>query len=131
MSLNVSTIDHVTLVSRDFDASRRFYAGLLGMEEVSRPDFPFPGCWFRSGDTMIHLNPASAEAGEPGWDSGASDPPRGPHIAFRVDDARKAAETVRNSGIEIEFGPRQRPDGATQFYIRDPDNHLIEICDVS
>lgn len=128
--LLVQTIDHVTIISADFEKSRKFYVGLLGMKEEKRPNFPFPGCWFSSGETMIHLNPKSPEAGEPGWDSGASDPPRGPHIAFRVSDIDAAAQFIQNAGITIEHGPRSRPDGATQFYIRDPDGHLIEICNL-
>jgi catechol 2,3-dioxygenase-like lactoylglutathione lyase family enzyme len=128
--LKVSTIDHITIVSSDFERSREFYVGLLGMEEVIRPSFSFPGRWFRSGETMIHLNPRSPEAGDPGWDSGASDPPRGPHIAFRVEDAADAAARLQAAGVKIEFGPRSRPDGAVQFYIRDPDGHLIEVCDL-
>ncbi len=126
--LQVQTIDHVTVVSADFEKSRNFYHGLLGMKEEKRPDFPFPGRWFSAGETMIHLNPQSPEAGKPGWDSGAMDPPRGPHIAFRVSDIDAAAKVISEAGVEIEFGPRSRPDGAAQFYIRDPDGHLIEIC---
>lgn len=128
--LDISTIDHVTLVSSDFDRSREFYVEIIGMQEEKRPDFSFPGRWFSAGETMIHLNPKSEESGLPGWDSGATDPPRGPHIAFRVKDAQSAAGVLKKAGIEIEFGPRSRPDGATQFYVRDPDGHLIEICDL-
>lgn len=128
--LKISTIDHVTLVSSDFEKSRQFFVEVLGMREEKRPPFSFPGCWFSAGETMIHLNPKSAESGDPGWDSGAEDPPRGPHIAFRVSDASQASEAIKEHGIEIEYGPRKRPDGAVQFYIRDPDGHLIEICDL-
>lgn len=128
--LKVQSIDHVTLVSADFAKSREFYSRILGMNEVTRPDFSFPGLWFQSGSTMIHLNPQSPEAGQPGWSSGATDRPRGTHIAFRVADAHDAAQSLQAAGINILFGPRKRPDGATQFYIEDPDGHLIEICDL-
>ena len=34
---------------------------------------------------------------------------------------------LAQSGHTIEFAPRNRPDGARQMYLRDPDGHLVEL----
>ena len=126
-NLAVKTIDHVTLVSSDLERSRHFYVDLLGMQEQARPDFGFPGLWFQAGNTQIHLNVESEEAGTAGVQYDATSITRALHIAFLVDDAEAAAELLRENGVEIIAGPRSRPDGAIQFYIMDPDGHQIEI----
>lgn len=126
-NLGVNSIDHVTLVVTDLDRSREFYAGLLGMEEKPRPDFGFPGAWFEAGNTQIHLNIESDDAGTAGLTYNAKKITRALHVAFMVDDANVAADHLRECGVEIIAGPRNRPDGAVQLYILDPDGHQIEI----
>ena len=126
-NLGVNSIDHVTLVVADLDRSREFYAGLLGMEEKPRPDFGFPGAWFEAGNTQIHLNIESDDAGTAGFTYNAQKITRALHVAFTVDDATAAAEYLGECGVEIIAGPRNRPDGAVQLYILDPDGHQIEI----
>ena len=127
-ALGVLTFDHITLVVADLDASRAFYVDLLGMAEVPRPDFGFPGLWFQVGTAQVHLNIASEEAGRPGQgDMGATRPPQGVHFAFSVPDCDVAVEQFIDAGIAIEAGPRSRPDGARQAYVRDPDGYLVEV----
>jgi catechol 2,3-dioxygenase-like lactoylglutathione lyase family enzyme len=126
-NLGVKTIDHVTLVVADLERSRQFFAGLLGMEEKQRPDFGFPGLWFQAGSTQIHLNVESPDAGTAGVKYDAKKITRALHVAFLVDDANSAARILRERGVEIIAGPRNRPDGAIQLYILDPDGHQIEI----
>ncbi len=125
--MGVKAIDHVTLVVSDLERSREFYAGLLGMEEKPRPDFGFPGAWFQAGTTQIHLNIQSDEAGTAGLTYDAQSITRALHVAFVVEDANQSAEVLRARGVEIIAGPRNRPDGAIQLYILDPDGHQIEI----
>src|SRR4051794_19754568 len=45
--LRVKTLDHVTVVVKDLERSRRFYVEILGMREVRRPAFSFEGSWFQ------------------------------------------------------------------------------------
>lgn len=125
--LAVDAIDHVTLVVADLNRSREFFAGLLGMKEVPRPDFGFPGLWFQAGSTQVHLNIESPEAGTAGLKYDASSITRALHVAFTVPDAYAASKVLEARGVEIIAGPRQRPDGAWQLYILDPDGHQIEI----
>src|SRR6476646_2702685 len=66
-AIHATAFDHVTLVCDDLEASRRFYVDLLGMTEVPRPAFKFPGRWFQLGHVQIHATQVSLEAGQPGW----------------------------------------------------------------
>src|SRR5579884_1789985 len=54
-SLQVKSIDHVTLVVKELERSRRFYVDVLGMQPIPRPAFSFAGLWFQAGQTQIHL----------------------------------------------------------------------------
>ena len=130
-SLSVQPIDHITLVVADLEASRHFYVELLGMVEVDRPAFNFPGAWFQAGNTQIHATVGDEHSGLPGWgDRKVGKLSRGHHFAFQVDDAVEAARFLEQNGIEIKSGPKQRPDGPTQIYFYDPDEHLVELFSV-
>ena len=127
--LQVRHIDHITLVVRDVEASRRFYVGLLGMQEVARPAFSFEGAWFQAGATLIHLireHDRSGPAGYPVEVLVRSS--RNHHFAFEVDDARAAAETLKSLGVLLLDEAKLRPDGAVQVFLTDPDLHVVELC---
>ena len=128
MSIKVKAIDHVTIIASDLEATRKFYVDGLGMEEVARPDFDFPGSWFQAGATQIHVTLESPEAGKAGWgDRGVKIASRGHHFAFEVDDAMAATETAKSLGFQIAREPKHRPDGAIQVYFYDPDGHVVEL----
>ena len=124
----VQNVDHVTMVVKDLGRTRDFYINLLGMQEVKRPEFGFPGLWFQAGNTQIHVNLESDEAGRAGVARhGTKVLTRGHHFAFVVSDATAAAARFTQLGVRIVVGPTNRPDGAVQFYIHDPDGHLVEL----
>lgn len=128
-SLHVESFDHFTIVVADLKASRQFYVDLLGLSEIERPAFDFQGAWFRIGDCLVHLIRANDLSGQPGpGDQGVKKASRGLHFAFKVSDASQAAKLLEQAGVTIVDGPKQRPDGATQIFVRDPDGWLIEIC---
>jgi catechol 2,3-dioxygenase-like lactoylglutathione lyase family enzyme/uncharacterized protein YunC (DUF1805 family) len=127
--LRVRCIDHVTLVVKDLEQSRKFYVELLGMREIPRPAFSFAGLWFQAGATQIHLilefagsGPAGNLLPEPRRTS------RTQHLAFAVDDAAAAAAHLNTLHVPILSGPSPRPDGHMQVFLTDPDGHVIELC---
>lgn len=126
--IRVKTIDHVTIVASDLERSARFYTEVLGMAEVERPAFGFPGRWLQAGSTQVHLNLEGERAGPAGLPRrGGTSLSAGFHYAFEVDDCAAAMARVEELGVPIAEGPKTRPDGARQFYIHDPDGHLVEL----
>lgn len=125
-SLQVKSLDHVTLIVKDLDRSQQFYVDSLGMQLVDRPGFSFPGLWFQAGNTQIHLILEHADSGAAGGEDHTSS--RNRHFAFEVADGNVAADRLQELGIAIVSGPVTRPDGARQVFVNDPDGHLVELC---
>ena len=132
MSLGVRQLDHVTLIVSDLDATREFYVDFLGMVEVPRPNFDFPGLWFQANNTLIHVTLEDEYAGKAGWGDyqNAKSLPRGHHIAFLVDDASDVVAEIEASRYDVIRPLSTRPDGAKQIFIADPDGHVVEISSV-
>jgi catechol 2,3-dioxygenase-like lactoylglutathione lyase family enzyme len=129
VQIRVRHIDHVTLVVRDVEASRRFYVGLLGMIEVPRPGFSFDGAWFQAGATLIHLIAEHDRSGPAGYPVEVLvKSSRNHHFAFEVDDAYASAAVLKAKGIPLIDDAKLRPDGAVQVFLADPDHHVVELC---
>ena len=129
-SLQVNAFDHITLVVKDLEASRKFYVDFLGMDHVPRPAFTFEVHWFQIGNQQIHLILEHDQSGRAG-NAGPQQNTRTHHFAFQVDDAKLAYEKAVERGIPIVSPPKSRPDGATQTFVNDPDGHIIELCSLS
>lgn len=130
--IRITDLSHVTLIVADHDASRRFYADVLGMEEARRPATFDPRIvWFRKGSAEIHLIHASIASQQPGDKTAhpteERDLGRARHLAFAVEDVDAVARTLEEHGVPIVLGPRPRGDGAIQIYCHDPDGHLVEL----
>jgi glyoxylase I family protein len=131
-NVQISALDHVSLVTTDLDRSIAFYRDILGLHQIQRPSFSSTGAWMASGNLEIHLtvNPNGHLRPETKIDTGDI------HFAARVADF---AATMKHLGAK---GYREdAPDGSPkklilrvngpapyqQAYLLDPDNHLIEI----
>jgi glyoxylase I family protein len=125
-------LDHGALLVADEQRSREFYVDALGLTEVPRPaNFDFPGLWVAVGDQQLHII-GEAEAGRaselhPGYRPDEIARGYGTHLALEVADFGAYLARLRDRGIEIGGGPRDRGDGVQQAYVTDPDGHVIEI----
>ena len=123
-------LQHCGLIVADLEASRRFYGGALGLEEVPRPhNFRFEGAWFQIGDDQLHLlveaeTTARAGVADPGPSAtmGLAD-----HVAIEIDDLAGARARLDKHGVAPIGGPMPRGDGYVQIFLRDPDGHVIEL----
>lgn len=120
--MKIHELNHVAIHVADVERSSAFYRDVLRLEMIPRPAFNFPGAWFRLGAAQeLHL--IGRRIG--------SVPPvnRNNHFALRVDDIAAREMHLEQSGAA--FPPRkQRPDGAWQVCLRDPDGHFIELFTV-
>jgi glyoxylase I family protein len=113
--LEVTQIDHVSVLITDLERSRRFYSDILGLNEIAKPrTFGFSVLWFDLGNQHLHLllkdRPDTVS-------------PR--HFALRVKDAKEARAYFQAHGVAIaETTPIPHCD---RFFIADPDLNRVEI----
>ena len=54
--METEDLNHIALHVSNLEESNKFYGELLGLEKIKRPDFDFPGEWYRLGSTQeLHL----------------------------------------------------------------------------
>jgi lactoylglutathione lyase len=118
--MKFTQLDHVALHVADLDRSVAFYRDVLRLEPIPRPAFSFPGAWFRLGETQdLHLIGGRTRE--------VISHNRGNHFALLVDDF-DAWESYLTD-LKVNIAPRrQRPDGAWQLYVIDPDGYYVELC---
>jgi glyoxylase I family protein len=113
--LQVTQLDHVSVIITDVERSRRFYRDVLGLKEIPKPrTFDFVVLWFDLGNMHVHL----LLKDKPDLIS-----PR--HFALRVKDAAKARAYFQERGVAT--AETTLIDGADRFFISDPDGNRIEI----
>jgi glyoxylase I family protein len=127
----IRDLNHVNIVVKDVEASKRFYCKALGMEDVPRhPSFTFPGAWLRSGSAEIHLIQEDVATHAPGDLSFAASTDKdlsfSRHFSLVIDDTDALVRQLQAHDMAIAFGPVERLGGLVQTYCYDLDGHLIE-----
>ena len=130
----LSHIEHFLVAADDIDATRDWYARVLGMRSGPHPDFGFPVHWMYLGDTdVVHIGPSARAASEnqkkylgrtsqdQGAGTGAID-----HIAFRASGLRAMLEHLKREKIDFT---RRRASGQAlfQLFFYDPNGIKIEL----
>ncbi len=125
-SITVTGFSHVAIAVTDLGAARDFYCGILGFEELPRPDLGIPGMWLRVGDLQLHF----VETDE------MPTPGRGfPHYALHVPTDRfdETIEALRAAGAPFLGEPSTRVDFGTTVlaaFVNDPAGNFIELTNV-
>jgi catechol 2,3-dioxygenase-like lactoylglutathione lyase family enzyme len=115
---------HVSITVSDLDAARAFYCGVLGMEEVYRPDLGVPGAWLSvGGELQLHIL-VNKELRRPAAERNGFTVCY-PHFALWSEDVPKKARALRRKGLTVHDNA---PPGAnfSQVFIKDPDGNMIE-----
>jgi catechol 2,3-dioxygenase-like lactoylglutathione lyase family enzyme len=118
-AMKVHELNHAAVHIADVERSCAFYRDVLRLEMIPRPAFDFPGAWFRLGAAQeLHLIGRRMDSVPPVNVNN--------HFALRVDDIAAWEKHLQEVGAA--FRPRkQRPDGAWQIFLRDPDGHFVEL----
>ena len=130
----LSHIEHFLVAADDIDATRDWYARVLGLKSGPHPDFGFPVHWMYSGGVdLVHIGPSAAKAGEiqkkylgrtsqdAGAGTGAID-----HIAFRATGLRGMLEHLKKE--KIAFTQRRANGQALfQMFLYDPNGIKVEL----
>jgi catechol 2,3-dioxygenase-like lactoylglutathione lyase family enzyme len=130
----VSHIEHFLVAADDIDATRDWYARVLGMQSGPHPDFGFPVHWMYIGDVdVVHIGPSAKQAGDIqrkylGRTSQQSEEGTGAidHIAFRATGLRAMLEHLRRE--KVPFSQRRANGQALfQLFLYDPNRIKIEL----
>ena len=128
----IRELNHFFIRASDLEATRRFYAEVLGFEVMPRPNFPFPGYWMGvNGAIQVHIGPSDIPNRQTyylGTPEDAADGQSGviDHVAFLADEPQAFIEKFRARGIG--FRPRHLPESNLyQLFVRDPNGVMIEL----
>ncbi|HSO00429.1 MAG TPA: lactoylglutathione lyase [Candidatus Nanopelagicales bacterium] len=121
---------HTMLRVGDLDRSIAFYRDVLGMQLISRKDYPegkFTLCFLG-----YDKNPVQAEIelthnwGVDKYELGNAYG----HVALGVDDIHGACEKIRKAGGKITREPGPMKHGTTVIaFVEDPDGYKIELIE--
>ena len=104
--MTVTAVHHVAVCVTDLARSKRFYADVLGLEEVERPPLSVEGAWYGLANGQLHLivHPLTRTLrGTTEIDVADG------HLALRISDYEGALAHLRKHGVEV----LDRPDNAT------------------
>ena len=100
------------------EASRAFWAGVLGMSEIAKPPVLAArgGCWFRRGRLEVHLGVEDP-----------FEPARKAHPGIVVTSLRELAKTLEQAGHVVQWNPEF--PGHDRFYAADPFGNRLEFLE--
>jgi lactoylglutathione lyase len=113
---------HTMVRVTDIDASLKFYRDALGLQELSRKDYP------QGRYTLVFLCAPGDESAQVelthNWDPETYGGGRNfGHLAYQVDDIYATCQRLKEHGVTVLRPPR---DGRMAF-VRSPDNISIEL----
>lgn len=122
----ITTLAHVAIKAADLAATVAFYEAVLGLRQVPRPPFGFPGAWLGTDDgaALIHLyggERARATDGDVAMGTGAID-----HVSLWAHGY--AAQRERLVRYDLPFRESLVPDSTlAQLFVFDPNGVLLEL----
>jgi catechol 2,3-dioxygenase-like lactoylglutathione lyase family enzyme len=124
--MGLNALNHFTICPVDLEATKDFYADVLGLEVGERPPLGFPGYWmYCGGIPTVHLiGPRESDAGLPPRQAAATG--LFDHIAFSCTGL--AGMRARLAEHKIAYSERVIPrDRQTQLFLHDPNGVAVEL----
>jgi catechol 2,3-dioxygenase-like lactoylglutathione lyase family enzyme len=100
---------------------REFYCGVLGLQEIPKPDSlqHMGGFWLQIGDMAVHV----------GTEDGVDRNKSKAHVAYQVNDVTAWRAKLETTGIKI--GDSIPIPGYDRFEIRDPFGNRVEFIQLT
>lgn len=115
----ITRLNHVQLCAPigEEHSAREFYAGVLGLPEIDKPEAlkTNGGVWFQIADIQLHIGMESAQ--------GKSKR----HPAFEVEDLDAIKNHLKNNGIRIQ--EEIQIPGCRRFTFYDPFDNRVEFLE--
>ena len=130
MPLNL--MEHYLVLTKDIDATRKFYLDVLGLVDGFRPDLGFPGYWLYIAETpvihiaewatyTVHSEKLGIPVSKPADSTGSFD-----HVAFNGSNFQEMVDKLTHLSI-----PYERNDvpgvGLIQLFLDDPNGIKLEL----
>ena len=119
MGVEIVGIDHVqiTVAAGEVEAARAFYCGVLGLDEIEKPEAlkTRGGFWLAIGDQQVHV----------GIEDGVDRAATKAHVAYRVGDAGAWRAKLVGAGVKILEAVAI--PGYERFEFRDPFGNRVEM----
>jgi catechol 2,3-dioxygenase-like lactoylglutathione lyase family enzyme len=119
MKINFKRIDHVQVcIPRDAEErAREFYGGLLGLEEIPKPEAlrENGGMWYKVADLQLHVGVEEVVA------------PSKRHPAFEVEEIDEVRAYLERRGVKTKDEPSL--PGVKRFSFYDPFGNRIELME--
>jgi catechol 2,3-dioxygenase-like lactoylglutathione lyase family enzyme len=119
---------HIAIKTSDLESTRAFWRDIIGLREVARPDFGYPGAWLGcpqpGGQAIIHIyagGPALGASGIAPRGTGAID-----HVSLSCSGYRDFVKRFNDAGLSFrEFVV----PGTTlwQLFVYDPSGVQLEL----
>jgi catechol 2,3-dioxygenase-like lactoylglutathione lyase family enzyme len=120
MKIQFKRLDHVQVcIPRGTEgAARKFYGGLLGLEEIEKPEVlkKNGGMWYSVADVQLHVGAEDAVA------------PSKRHPAFEVEDAAGVRTYLERNNVRTKDEP-DIPGVIHRFSFFDPFGNRIELLE--
>ena len=119
MKINFKRINHVQVcIPRGAESqAREFYGGLLGLEEIEKPEAirANGGMWYVVADVQLHVGVEDTVA------------PSKRHPAFEVERVEEVRTFLEQNGVRTRDEPRL--PGVKRFSLFDPFGNRIELME--
>lgn len=124
--MQVTSLFHVAIKTRDLDATVKFYTEVLALELAHRPDFGFPGAWLAipGGPPIIHIyagGPALGPEGKVAYGTGALD-----HVSLMVRGWDECLRCIERGGYDWRAAVVPGTD-LWQAFVYDPSGVMLEL----
>lgn len=122
MLKNDFILHHASLVVSDTATSLNFYVGILGLQQIERPDLGFPGAWLKLGEQQLHLlelpntDPTTGRPAHGGRDR---------HVALSTINIDPVRATLDEKGYPYTLSI----SGRRALFCRDVDGNAIEVLE--
>ncbi len=121
--IHLEGIHHISLIVTDLERARAFYSEVIGLKEITRPAFDFPGTWYAIGldGQQLHLIVHEGQTKRIGGID-----TRDGHFALRVTSFDETLAWLDNHNVTYKAN-RESITGFAQVFLLDPDNNVIEL----
>ena len=120
MKITFKRLNHIQIcipIGKE-DEARKFYSGILGLEEIEKPDplKPNGGLWYRLADIQLHIGVEKIE--------GSSKR----HPAFEIENTDLVKKYLLEKGVRVK---EETPvPGQKRFTFLDPFDNRIEFLEI-